>query len=70
MVTFACYPKSWKLNDWVGDQLQRVYMPEGVSKSECDSFIIEACTGDELRKEPKAVEGLVDVSISHNCKEF
>lgn len=41
-------------------------MPEGVSKSECDSFIIEAGIGDELRKEPKAVEGLVDVSISLN----
>jgi hypothetical protein len=39
-----------------------------MSKSECVSFIIEAGTGDELRKGPKAVEGLVDVSISLNCK--
>ena len=39
-----------------------------MSKSECVSFIIEAGTGDEHRKGPKAVEGLVDVSISLNCK--
>ena len=32
------------------------------------SFIRNARTGDELRKEPKAVEGLVDASTSRNCQ--
>ncbi len=32
------------------------------------SFIRDARTGDELRKQPKAVEGLVDASRSRNCQ--
>ena len=32
------------------------------------SFIRNARTGDELRKEPKAVAGLVDASTSRNCQ--
>ena len=34
------------------------------------SFIRNARTGDELRKEPKAVEGLVDASTSRNCQDL
>lgn len=32
------------------------------------SFIRHARNGDELRKQPKAVEGLVDASRSSNCQ--
>lgn len=31
-------------------------------------FIRDARTGEELRKEPKAVEGLMDASRSSNCQ--